>query len=561
MISGWTRLLAVVTATLAALGALVAAAPAASAAQECSCRDDFVGDLIAAADGVFIGTITDLEYGDGAVVTPANPAERTTYDVAMWIKGALPTSTVEVHRGSCDDGVAEVGDEIAVAFGVDGSGRAVHTCALPPAPVVQAFVQPDAAAPGPAVYFATSRFAPPLLLDAAGRIVASDPNADNRRIEVAAGCPDGTVAYLQDDEVVIVDATFSEVERLQWRRLTDELFCPEPGVILAIAGPSQERQVYDVRSRSPLTSQLTFGSPADAVGDLVAGAMESPGDANATVRVVNRSSGIERVLIDPSLVVDARPVSVVSVRLSPGADRVAFTVTTGPEESARTTVMVADTAGGSILASADVGTRRAHVRWLSPDRLVVQTTTGRSSVLGAARLEVELELDARWIQHLDDNVLSGIGDSQRGGPGVGTTLTRLSLPDGAPTVERALPFEMQVRRLPTPVDAGATGPAFVEALDLPLPSERLDGLVPTATADGMVFVAPEPASATTAPVEPGSDRATEAAGDEAAAEPAGAPSARPDDEDAGILMWAVAAGAITLGGVLLVLARRPTPGP
>lgn len=525
----------------------VGVADSTAAAQDCSCQDAFVADTIVDADGVFIGIITALDYGDGdgEVVTTASPPKRTSYDVSLWVKGSPDATTIDVDRGGCGGQLAELGDEVAVAFDVTAEGRAVRTCAMPPPSVVRALAEPEPAAPGPAVYFATSPFAPPLLLDADARIVASDPNTANRRIEAAVGCGDGTVAYLQDREVVIVDADFIEVERLEFRRTTDELFCPEPGVVLAIAGPAQERQVYDVRSRAPISSQLTFGSPADAVGDLVAGAMENPGDANPTVRVVSRSSGVERTLIDPALLVGGRPVTIASVRLSPSADRVAFSVTSGPEEDQLTTVMVADTAGGSILALAEVGSRRSHVRWLSPDRILVQATTGQSTLHAASNLAVERALEARWIQHLDGDVLSGIGDSQRGGPGVGTTLTRLILPSGEPGVEGQLPFEVRAIRLPDALRAGTTGKAFVEPLGLPLPSEGLDTLVATPSADGIVFVQPDQVSAATPP----STDDTEAS----------APIATPasDGEDAGILMWAVAAGAVTIGGVVLMLARRP----
>ncbi|MEM7287415.1 MAG: hypothetical protein AAF480_13770 [Actinomycetota bacterium] len=542
------RLLVGLAVTVAAAMTIVAGAPAASA-QECACREAFVGDAIAAADGVFIGTITELDYGHDDVVTTANPPERTTYEIDTWIKGSPDISTIDVHRGDCD-GWTMVGDEVAVAFDVDGDGQAVHTCLMPPASVVQAYAQPEATGVGPAVYLATSPFAPPLLLDANAQVVASDPDTDNRRIEAAAGCGDGTVAYLQDREVVIVDADFTEVESLQFRRVTDELFCPEPGVVLAIAGPAQERQVYDVRSREPITSQLTFGSPADAVGDLVAGAMEPPGAANATVRVVSRTSGVERTLIDPALLVDERPVAVASVRLSPTADRVAFTVTRGPEDTQQATVMIADTAGGSILALAEIGNRRAHVRWLSSDRLLVQTTTGSSTVHDAATLAVERELDARWVQHLDGDVLSGLGDSHRGTPGVGTALTRLTLPDGAPTVAGELPFQVQAFRLPVETRSAATGTAFVEAPGVPLPSEPLDSLVPVIEGRRLRFVSAEELPTPTPTAT--DDDTTEAAS-------AAPPISAVDGEDAGILRWAVIAGAVGLGGVLLVLARRPQP--
>ena len=537
------RLLVGLAVALAAVTTIVAGAPAASA-QECACRDAFVGDAIAAADGVFIGTITELDYGDGDVVTTANPPERTTYEIDTWIKGSPEISTIDVHRGDCD-GRTMVGDEVAVAFDLDGDGQAVHTCLMPPASVVQAYAQPEATGVGPAVYFATSPFAPPLLLDASARVVASDPDTDNRRIEAAAGCGDGTIAYLQDREVVIVDAGFTEVERLQFRRVTDELFCPEPGVVLAIAGPAQERQVYDVRSREPITSQLTFGSPADAVGDLVAGAMEPPGDANATVRVVSRSTGVERTLIDPALLVDGRPVAVASVRLSPSADRVAFTVTSGPEDAQLATVMIADTAGGSIQALAEIGSRRAHVRWLSPDRLLVQTTTGRSTVHDTAILAVERELDGRWVQHLDGDVLSGLGDSSRGTAGVGTQLTRLALPDGSPTVDAELPFQVQAFRLPVEVSATTTGTAFVEPLEIPVPSERLDPLVAVTEGGRVRFVGANEVP-TAVPDTTDDD-----------SEPVALPASAADGEDAGILLWAVIAGAIAIGGGLLVLARQP----
>lgn len=528
--------------TLAAATTIVAGAPTASA-QECACHDAFVGDTIAAAEGVFIGTITELDYGDGSVVTTADPPARTTYEIDTWIKGSPDTSTIDVDRGECD-GRTMVGDEVAVAFDVDGDGRARHTCLMPPASVVRAYAQPEPTGVGPAVYVATSPFAPPLLLDANAGIVASDPATDNRRIEAAAGCGDGTIAYLQDLEVVIVDAGFTEVERLQFRRVTDELFCPEPGVVLAIAGPAQERKVYDVRSREPITSQLTFGSPADAVGDLVAGAMEPPGSANATVRVVSRSTGVERTLIDPALLVDERPVAIASVRLSPSADRVAFTVTSGPEDAQLATVMIADTAGGSILALAEIGTRRAHVRWLSPDRLLVQTTTGRSTIHDTAILAIERELDARWVQHLDGDVLSGLGDSHQGTPGVGTQLTRLALPDGSPTVDAELPFQVQAFRLPAEVTATTTGTAFVEPLEIPLPSERLDALVAVSEAGRVRFVE---ADRVPTPTPSGTDGDSEAVA---------IPSSPADGEDAGILLWAVIAGAVAIGGGMLVLARQ-----
>ena len=523
-----------VTWTMAVVLTLVVIGPSA-AAQECSCSDAFVGDTIAAADGVFIGTVAS--GGDGA--------ERTTYEVGTWIKGDLATEAIEVGRGDCDAPVAAAGEEAAVAIVLDSGGRAVHACALPSPAAVLALAQPEQASAGPAVYFATSAIAPPLLLDADAGIVASDPGTDNRRIDAAAACPDGTIAYLQDQQVVIIDADFTEIDRLQFRRITDELFCPEPGVVLAVAGPALEQQVYDVRSRSPLTGQLAPDGPADAVGDLVAVGAQGPGEANATVRVVGRGSGIERTLIDPALLVGARPVSLVSVALSPSADRAAFAITSGPEDNQQATVMITDTAGGSILALADLDAIASEVRWLSGERLLVRATSGRSTVHSAATLAVESEIDAPWAEHLDGNVLTGIGGTE---PGVGTTLTRIVLPDGAPTVERELPFEMQVIRLPEPVESGATGSAFLEPLALPLPSDRLDGLVALTTDDGQRFVAPDELPTPTPPANQ----------DESAGAP---PTTRdPDGEDAGILMWAVVAGAIAIGGVLLILARRPQPG-
>ena len=502
-------------------------------AQTCSCVDAFVGDTIAAADGVFIGTVAEQGGAPG----------RTGYEVDTWIKGDVATGLVDVESGECSEVPAEGGDEVAVAFALDGDGRAIETCALPPVSVVRAFVQPDPSA-GPAVWFATSAVAPPLLLDADARIVASDPVTDNRRIDAAAACADGTVSYLQDQQVVIIDDDFTEVGRFAFRRSTSEMFCPEPGVVLAVAGPAQDRRVYDVVSRAALTSPLATGGPADAVGDLVAGGMQTAGEANATVRVVSRSTGVERTLIDPALLVGARPVTIHSVRLSPTADRVAFTLTSGPEGDQQAAAMVADTAGGSILALAEIGTTASEVRWLSADRLVVLPEAGRSTVRDAGTLAIEREVDGRWIQHLEADVLSGIGHDDLG---VGSTLTRVALPDGPPTIGGEVPFGVEAIRLPEAVASSESGSAFVQPLELPLASERLDGHVVIATADGLLFVSADEVPTAT-PTSTESEAAIDAS-----------PPADADGEDAGILMWAVAAGAIAIGGVLLMLARRPQP--
>lgn len=474
------RMSRVLVALALATSALIAVGTAPAVA--CSCESRPVGDALPHADGAFIGTLVsrgEAQPNDQGLVDTGEDVD-FVFEVETWVKGDLEPGAYVVRSpsdGSSCGYELPVGSTAAIlVYAHEGQAHG-GLCDTHSAASLRAHVEPGPVSTEPGRYI-TQR--PATILDEQGQVVSIRelPPGEGRDGMKACGGP--LIAETGHDEVIITDiSTWDVVERLQFRRFTRELHC-DGDRIIAVAGPSGERRVWDVRTREALTGQLSRGGHADLQGDLLAYSAIADGEHPAGVRVLDLSTGVDTFLhaVEPYSS-ELTPAALRGVQLSPDGTRVVFSVLSG-EGRAEVAEVFVYTLDGDLVAGDLVFDDGGRTFWLSDDELLFRTGKGHALVLRASDLEVlaDLGLGYQWLS-ATDGVLYGMSAQQI------QTVER----DGSIALLGEISAGGALQRLPEPVRVINPGVATSTPRDLPISSPAIeavyrDGGTPPRTTSG-----------------------------------------------------------------------------
>lgn len=278
--------------------------------------------------------------------------------------------------------------------------------------------------------------------------------------------------------MALVDlSTFEDVEVLRFGKQLRQLLC-EGDQILAVAGPSDDKRVYDVRTGDAVTGRLVRPKQAS----LVDGQLNYPGAADAAHpkgwHTLDLVTGLDRFVAEMSR---TGPFRVESVGFSPDGERVAYAVKLGNNDIIDyELVNFSDGRTVSRRVSGHIGI----VRWLDPDRLLLLQHSGGFPntdphfVVGHD-LGTLYELDGTmgWATHLDSEHLIGLN---RG------AFQRAPLAGGPVEVVNEIPGDRRLIRLPEPIEMATIGSASREPIETPISSPVIEAIaVPS-------LVEPEP---------------------------------------------------------------------
>lgn len=426
----------------------------AQGALACSCASSPVDIQLDQADGAFIGSVI------------TNSGDSARFAVTEWFKGRL-ADEVEVRSGGGECSFdLDPGDEVAMfVYVIDGDLRS-SLCDTGSAARLRSLFQPSPLSTAPAAFLGTGQ--PLSALDAQGATVSIRLQTNDVFRGHATPCGSGRVAELGGDEVIISDiATWTDVESLPFRRFTKQLHCHED-TVLAVAGPTGERQVWDVRTQGALTDPLSSGGHTDLHVETLAYVGPQSGNLQEGVRILDLASGDDRLL--HAVTVGGSGFDRVRVRgvaISPDGQRVAFPVVVG-DTSQRSTELFVYSIDGELLASREFDAGR--LVWLDDDRLLHTTGSGRARILDAADLSEATDLgDSHyWVAALaGDDVVIG---SDNG------AILRQGLDEDAPRTVNSLATIGRMVRLPEPVVMQTVGSATENQIDIPIPGPALDRL-------------------------------------------------------------------------------------
>lgn len=451
---------------VAVVGAVlsVGAAPA----QACSCGIGPVEDLLEEADGAFIGSLVEVGAADDSGDDVAY-----TFDVTEWIKGQRDPGAFDVFsaRGGAACGFeSPVGHEVAVFVWVRGDHATGGLCSTLDAATVRATVRPPQVSDRAGQYLATGWPTPSYVLDADGGTVAAHPaGSDQLAGTLQTTCGGSMIAERRGKEVALIDiSTFDDVEVLQFNRSARKLLC-DTDRVFAVAGPKGERQVYDVRTREPVTGQLVSAAHVA----LVDGNLIYRGEANESNpegwRTLNLSSGTERFIAEMSR--SGRRME--SVDFSPESGRIALTLAEGNQPVLD--LVVVSVPSGEIITRT-IETHVASVRWLDESRVFVSTEGGgypdtvNSFIASGDDLNTIVEFDSElyWPTYIDGDRLVGLD---------GGRFRSMPVTGGPSEVLNEIPGDRHLLRLPDPVNMTTVGSAAQEPIDTPIPSPRIEAIV------------------------------------------------------------------------------------
>lgn len=430
-----------------------------------SCSCDFApADVkLDVSDGAFIGSLVqqrDVASDQNGGFSSNLREVVSTFEVTEWVKGDLELGLVDVTSGGgC--GLGSVPDlEIAVYLRIDQGKLTSSSCSSGSAAELRAHLRPAPVSDGPGVFLAGQT-----VLDANGHVVARPPRPG------AVGhvpCGGTRFVHLENDEVVVTDlATWTELERMQWRRSTRWLRCSGDHIV-AVAGPRGERQVWDVRTREAITGPSGLKADADLRGDTLVANLAANDQFPPGVRAIDLTTGEQRLLQERRPLDGLYPNFIRGVEISPDGTRAVFTMVSGEGRDEVSEVFVASL-DGSTLIGRHVEDDGGRTIWLDDDLLLFRVGRGQGMILDARDLSVVTDLgdqNVHWVAGLHDGYLVGAAGAEvRRMALTGGDIERLSEVGGVDT--------LQILDDPVTFAESAARPP---GIDTPIASPRLEAV-------------------------------------------------------------------------------------